>query len=144
MNASKKILIVDNERHIRSLLKQALRKLAEAGVELLTAENGVEALKIIDTACPDLIFLDLMMPGIHGFDVCRLIKSDARTRNTYIVILTARSQSVDKQMGNISGADEYILKPFDPGHIAERSQQILQITLASKLTVTEQPTLQLF
>jgi two-component system alkaline phosphatase synthesis response regulator PhoP len=123
----KKILIVDNERHIRTLLKQSLYQLAKQGTKLLTAENGQEALKLLDAEHPDLIFLDLMMPGLNGFDVCRLIKSDVQLRSTYIIILTARSQSVDKLMGNIVGADEYIVKPFDPEMIAQRAAEILKI-----------------
>jgi two-component system, OmpR family, alkaline phosphatase synthesis response regulator PhoP len=123
----KKILIVDNERHIRTLLRQSLYQLAKEGVQIFMAENGVEALKIIDAEHPDLVFLDLMMPGLHGFDVCRLIKSDPKGKNTHVIILTARSQSVDKQMGNISGGDEYIVKPFDPAYIAMRAREVLQI-----------------
>ncbi len=126
---AKKILVVDNERHIRTLLKQALRKLAEAGVVLITAESGVEALRMIDSERPDLIFLDLMMPGLHGFDVCRLIKADPHTRHIYVAILTARGQFVDKQMGSLCGADEYITKPFDPEAVAARSREILRIGL---------------
>src|SRR5437868_5994282 len=97
----KKILIVDNERHIRTLLKQSFYQLAKQDVKVLTAEDGKQALMMLDSERPDLIFLDLMMPGINGFDVCRLIKSDPTARHTHIIILTARSQSVDKLMGNI-------------------------------------------
>src|SRR5579859_3585684 len=123
----KKVLIVDNERHIRMLMMQALRKLHDAGVALFSAEDGLEALKLIDAEHPDLIFLDLMMPGLHGFDTCRLIKSDPANANSHVIIVTARTQSVDRQMGSVSGADEYIVKPFDPMYIAERARQILQI-----------------
>lgn len=123
----KKILIVDNERHIRTLLKQSFYQLARQGVKVLAAEDGKEALKMLDLERPDLIFLDLMMPGINGFDVCRLIKSDASVRNTHIIILTARSQSVDKLMGSIVGADEYMVKPFDPEIVASRARQILKV-----------------
>jgi two-component system alkaline phosphatase synthesis response regulator PhoP len=137
----KKILIVDNEPHIRLLLAQALHSLGKEGVLILTAENGVEALKLLDVEHPDLVFLDLMMPGLHGFDVCRLIKSDYRLKHTYIVILTARSQSVDKQMGSISGADEYMVKPFNPLTIAERARQILGLSSPRPLTDTSQATL---
>ncbi len=125
--ATKKILIVDNERPIRILLTQALDKLTRVGVQLFAAENGVEALKLIDVHKPDLVFLDLMMPGLHGFDVCRLIKSHPDTAKSYIIILTARSQSVDKQMGRVSGADEYMVKPFDPTNLAEKAAGILGI-----------------
>lgn len=124
---TRKILIVDNERHIRTLLQQALQKLTKAGIQLLTAEDGMQALKLIDTERPDLIFMDLMMPGLHGFDVCRLVKSDPRLHHTYIIILSARSQFVDRQMGSVVGADEYIVKPFDPIQIAERAQKILEV-----------------
>ena len=125
MNTSKKILIVDNERYIRILLAQALHKLEKVGVQIFAAENGLEALSLINVEQPDLIFLDLMMPGLHGFDVCRLIKSDPTMAHSYIIILTARSQSVDKQMGSISGADEYLVKPFDPMKILEHAGAIL-------------------
>ena len=126
MNTSpKKILIVDNEVHIRILLAQALYSLAKEGVQLLLAENGVEALNLLDREQPDLVYLDLMMRGLYSFDICRLIKSDYKLKNTYIVILSAHSQSVDKQMGSISGADEYIVKPFKPLIVAERARQIL-------------------
>lgn len=127
-NMSKKIVIVDNELHIRMLMTQALRKLEKAGVRIFTAENGDQALEIIDREQPDLIFLDLMMPGLHGFDVCRLIKSYYLTREAHIVIVSARSQMIDKQMGSISGADGYIVKPFDPEMIARRAQEILKLT----------------
>src|SRR5260221_228026 len=88
--AVKKILIVDNEVHIRVLLTQALYSLAKEGVKVLAAENGVEAIMKIDQERPDLIFLDLMMPGLNGFDVCRLIKSDYQLKDSYIIIMTAR------------------------------------------------------
>jgi two-component system, OmpR family, alkaline phosphatase synthesis response regulator PhoP len=124
----KKILIVDNEAHIRILLSQALQSLVKEGVKLFTAENGQEALKLIDLEHPDLVFLDLMMPGLHGFDLTLLIKSSQRTKNIYIIILTARSQSLDRQMGDLSGADEYVVKPFDPLMIAQKARAILGLT----------------
>ena len=124
-----KILIVVDERHIRTLLKQSLRKLTESGVTLLIAENGTDAMRFIERERITLIFLDLMMPGLHGFDVCLLAKSEPRYNNPYIIILSARSQALDKQMGSISGADEYITKPFDPEYVAARAAQILKIEL---------------
>src|SRR5258707_14581600 len=132
--ADKKILIVDNELHIRILLTQALLSLAREGVRLFTAESGTEALKLIDLERPDLVFLDVMMPGLNGFDVCRLIKSDYHLESCHIIILTARSQHVDKQMGSISGADEYIVKPFNPLMIAERAPDVLGMKSAAPLS----------
>jgi DNA-binding response OmpR family regulator len=131
----KKILIADDERHIRTLLKQSLRKLTEAGVVLLIAENGAEAMRFIERERPALIFLDLMMPGLHGFDVCLLAKSDPRYNDPYIIILSARSQALDKQMGSISGADEYITKPFDPEYVAARAVEVLKIDLTATAEV---------
>jgi len=135
----KKILIVDNEAHIRILLTQALHGLLKEGVRLFTAENGDEALKSIDREHPDLVFLDLMMPGLHGFDVSRLIKSGQHTKNTYVIILTARNQSLDRQMGNISGADEYVVKPFDPLLIAQKARSILGLNAPAVVPVPPQP-----
>ena len=134
-STAKKILIVDDERHIRTLLKQSLRKLTDAGAVLLFAENGVEAMRFIERERPALIFLDLMMPGLHGFDVCLLAKSEPRYNNPHIIILSARSQSLDKQMGSISGADEYITKPFDPEFVAARATEILRIDLTATAEV---------
>ncbi|HEY9710062.1 MAG TPA: response regulator, partial [Oculatellaceae cyanobacterium] len=72
----KKILIVDDEPHLRLLLEQTLEELEDEGVELLTADNGEEALEAIRTEIPDLVFLDVMMPKMNGFDVCNAVRND--------------------------------------------------------------------
>jgi two-component system, OmpR family, alkaline phosphatase synthesis response regulator PhoP len=122
---AKKLLIVDDEPHIRLLLEQTLEDLEDEGVELLTASNGEEALEKIKAERPDLVFLDVMMPKMNGFDVCNAVKNELKLENIYIIMLTAKGQEFDKQRGNEVGADIYMTKPFDPDEVLEKSQEIL-------------------
>jgi two-component system, OmpR family, alkaline phosphatase synthesis response regulator PhoP len=122
---NKKILIVDDEPHIRLLLEQTLEELEDEGVELLIAENGEEALEIINTERPDLVFLDVMMPKMNGFDVCNAVKNELRIDKIYIIILTAKGQEFDKQRGQQVGVDMYMTKPFDPDEVLEKSVEVL-------------------
>ncbi len=122
---AKRILIVDDEAHIRLLLQQTLEELEDEGVELLTADNGDDALETIKTEQPDLVFLDVMMPKMNGFDVCHAIKHEFAIPNVYIVMLTAKGQEFDKQKGLDVGADLYMTKPFDPDEIVEKSREVL-------------------
>jgi DNA-binding response OmpR family regulator len=122
---TKKILIVDDEPHIRLLMEQTLEELEDKGVELLIAENGEEALEAIETERPDLVFLDVMMPKMNGFDVCNAVKNELGIEDVYIIMLTAKGQEFDKQKGQQVGADLYMTKPFDPDEVVEKSQQIL-------------------
>ena len=123
----KKILIADDEPFIRTLLEQTLEDFEDEGVILLTARNGKEALRLAQTENPDLVFLDVMMPHLSGYEVCRRIKEDAELSSTYVILLTARGQEVDRVRGIDVGADEYITKPFDPDDIIQRTQEILQV-----------------
>ena len=121
-----KILIVDDEMFIRQLILQSLEDLEDQGVELLTAENGNVALEIIQEEKPDLVFLDVMMPAMNGFDVCRTIKRDLKL-DIYVIMLTAKGQEVDKQRGEEVGADIYMTKPFDPDDLLHKAQHILRM-----------------
>ena len=123
----KKILIADDEPFIRTLLEQTLEDFEDEGVILLMARNGKEALMLVQTENPDLVFLDVMMPHLSGYEVCRRIKEDAELSSTYVILLTARGQEVDRVRGIDVGADEYITKPFDPDDIIQRTQEILQV-----------------
>ena len=125
---SKKILIVDDEPHIRLLLEQTLEDLEDEGVELLTADNGEEALDTIKTEKPNLVFLDVMMPKMNGFDVCHAVKKELSIKNVYIIMLTAKGQEFDKLKGKEAGADLYMTKPFDPDEVMKKSMQILELT----------------
>lgn len=120
-----KILIVDDEAHVRLLIEQALEDLEDEGVELLIATNGEEALEIIQAERPQLVFLDVMMPRLNGFDVCHTVKHELGLHDVYVVMLTAKGQEFDRQKGHEVGADTYITKPFDPDELLEMAEQVL-------------------
>ena len=122
---SPKILIVDDEAHLRSLLQQTLEELEDEGVELLTATNGEEALAAIQSSRPNLVFLDVMMPKLSGFDVCERAKQGLGLSDVYIVLLTAKGQEFDRQRGLDVGADLYMTKPFDPDAILVKAREVL-------------------
>lgn len=124
---SKKILIVDDEAHIRSLIEQTLEELEDDGVEFLTAENGEEALEIIQAENPQLVFLDVMMPKMNGMEVCRRVKKELLSENVFIVLLTAKGQELDRQKGQEVGADVYMTKPFDPEVILAKAREVLEL-----------------
>ena len=94
-----KILIVDDEPHLRTLIQQTLEELEDEGVELLTATNGEEALETIRSEQPNLVFLDVMMPKKNGFDVCNAVKNELGMEHIHIVLLTAKGQEFDRQRG---------------------------------------------
>jgi two-component system, OmpR family, alkaline phosphatase synthesis response regulator PhoP len=122
---TKTILIADDEAHIRILMEQTLEELEDAGVELLIASNGAEALEVIQTHKPNLVFLDVMMPKMNGFEVCQAVKQDINIQDVYIIMLTAKGQEFDQQKGKEVGADLYMTKPFDPDEIVERASVVL-------------------
>ena len=119
------ILIVDDEPHLRTLIHQTLEELEEEGVELMTASNGEEALSAIEAVRPDLVFLDVMMPKLSGFDVCQRAKQTLGLTGVYIVLLTAKGQEFDRQRGQEVGADLYMTKPFDPDALLEKARDVL-------------------
>jgi two-component system, OmpR family, alkaline phosphatase synthesis response regulator PhoP len=125
---SKTILIADDEAHIRILMEQTLEELEDAGVELLIASNGAEALEMIQTEKPNLVFLDVMMPKLNGFEVCQAVKQDADTQGVYVIMLTAKGQEFDQQKGKEVGADLYMTKPFDPDEIVDRASMVLGLS----------------
>ena len=118
----KKILVVDDEMHIIRIVKY---KLESAGYEVLTALNGADALRIAREEGPSLIFLDIMMPGINGYEVCSQLKNAPETRDIIIIMLTAKGQESDKIRGLEVGVDEYITKPFSPQDILDRARDLL-------------------
>jgi two-component system, OmpR family, alkaline phosphatase synthesis response regulator PhoP len=119
------ILIVDDEVHLRTLIHQALEELEDEGVELLTASNGEDALASIASVKPNLVFLDVMMPKLSGFDVCSRAKQTPGLDGVYIVLLTAKGQEFDRQKGQEVGADMYMTKPFDPDALLLKARQVL-------------------
>lgn len=123
----KKLLIVDDEAHIRMLIEQTLEELEDEGVNFLTAENGEQALEIIQAENPQLVFLDVMMPKMNGMEVCRRVKKELTLDKVFIVLLTAKGQELDRLKGQEVGADLYMTKPFDPEAILEKAREVLEL-----------------
>ena len=119
----KKILIVDDQPEVRELVSVTL----EIGpYQTLTAENGEQALALARAELPELILLDIQMPGdLDGLAVCRLLKSDEYTHGIYVLMLTAKGQDWDKQLGYEAGADDYFVKPFSPLELMAKVEQVL-------------------
>ena len=122
-----KLLIVDDESHIRMLIEQTLEDLEDEGVELLFAENGAQALEIIQQEEPNLVFLDVMMPKMNGMEVCHKVKKELNLSHVYIILLTAKGQEVDRQKGLDMGADRYMTKPFDPDEMLSVAEEVLKV-----------------
>ena len=124
-----KILIVDYEVHIRLLLEQTMEDFEGEGVEILSCDNGKDALEIIKQEKPRLVLLDVMMPGMNGFDVCRAVKKELNMDDVYIILLTSKGQEFDKKKGEEAGADLYMNKPFDPDVIIEKAAGVLGLDI---------------
>ena len=114
----KKILIVDDEQDIVESLKFVLET---ANFTCYCAYNGEDGLRLAKELVPDLIILDVMMPKINGFKISRLLKYDAKYKNIPILMVTARTQEEDKLIGEETGADEYITKPFELDEVVKKS-----------------------
>ena len=119
------VLIVDDEHHIRLLIEQTLEELEDEGVQLLTASDGEAALEAIRIHRPALTFLDVMMPKVNGFDVCRNAKAELGADAGTIVMLTAKGQALDRERGLAAGADEFMTKPFDPDRLLGFARGVL-------------------
>lgn len=121
--AKGKILIVEDDRDIVEMVEYNLREEGYATVSALNGENGV---RLAGSEQPDLIILDIMLPVIDGFEVCRTLKSDDKTSQIPIIILSAKSQETDKVVGLELGADDYVTKPFSPRELIARIRAILR------------------
>jgi CheY-like chemotaxis protein len=118
----KKILLVDDEEVIRLLVRTTIER---EDYELLEAKDGEEALAIVREQHPDLVLLDVGMPKLDGFAVVQAIKSDPRTRDTIVVMLTAHGREVDRDQGLRLGADLYFTKPFSPLQLLRTLRELL-------------------
>jgi DNA-binding response OmpR family regulator len=116
------ILITDDEPYVQRSLSFVLRK---EGFEVEIASNGEEGLKKARELKPKIIFLDVMMPKVNGFNACRAIKSDETLKGIYVIMLTGKGQEIDKEMGYKEGADEFLTKPFSPMEIVAKVRRIL-------------------
>ncbi len=118
-----KILIADDNQNIRDALTYLLE---DEGYDLLLAKDGAEALQKVRDLRPDILFLDIMMPEINGYDVCRTIKADPLLKDTYVIMLTAKGQVAEQERGKEVGANEYIVKPFSPMEILAKVKSIFR------------------
>ena len=121
--ANEKILVVDDEEHIAELISY---NLTSNGYKVVIANNGIDAIKLAIEEKPNLILLDLMIPGKDGYDVCKDVRSNSEIRNTPIIMLTAKSEEVDKILGLELGADDYITKPFSGRELLARVKAVLR------------------
>jgi len=117
-----KILVVDDEIYIVHILDFSL---GMEGYDVVTALDGEQALEKVASEKPDLIVLDIMMPKLDGYEVCKAIKSDPATKAIPVILLSAKGRNVDQKMGFDVGADDYITKPFSPRKLVERINQLL-------------------
>jgi two-component system alkaline phosphatase synthesis response regulator PhoP len=118
----RKIAIIDDEYFILRLLSYILE---EEGYACFVANDGEEGLRLIKQEKPDLVFLDINMPKMDGYQVCREIRRDPDIKDTYVITLTAMGQDVDQKASLEAGANEYMLKPFNPKIIRKRVAEIL-------------------
>lgn len=126
-----KILIVEDEKDIIKMLDYNLKK---EGFKVIDARDGEDALDLAMREYPDLILLDLMLPGIDGLEVCKSLKKETKTASIPIIMLTAKSQESDKVVGLELGADDYISKPFSPRELIARIKAVLRrVTEKEKL-----------
>mgnify|MGYP000569065657 CR=1 FL=1 len=119
----KRILVVDDELDLVETLRFSLEL---EGYEVLVAYNGEDALHLARNENPDLILLDVMLPKMDGYKVCRLLKFDARFRHIPIFMLTAKTQEKDRMIGEQTGADEYITKPFEMDDLMKKVKEYLK------------------
>jgi two-component system phosphate regulon response regulator PhoB len=112
-----RILVIEDERQLATTLEYNLRR---EGFEAVLAADGEDGLAKAQTILPDLILLDLMLPGIHGLEVCRQIRAGEKTRDIPVIILTARTEELDQVEGFAKGADDYVTKPFSPRVLLQR------------------------
>lgn len=121
--AKASILIVEDEADILHLLTYNIQG---AGFDVLTSSEGYEALRIAKQHLPDLVLLDLMLPGLDGIEVCKELKRFSQTRDIPVIILTARGEEVDRIVGLELGVDDYVVKPFSPRELILRIRAVLR------------------
>lgn len=117
-----KIVIAEDEHDIRELITFALRF---AGFEVVATANGEEAWQAAQRESPDLVLLDVRMPRMNGYEACRQIKADEKTKDIPVVFLSAKGQESEIRTGLAVGAEDYILKPFEPALLSERLKEII-------------------
>ena len=120
---NKKILVIEDDPSSLRLTQYTLK---QQGYEVITAPNGLEGLRKAQSEEPDLVILDIMLPGIDGFEICHHLRAEAQTTQLPILMLSAKAQEVDKDIGLKVGADDYITKPALPSEIVSAVESLLE------------------
>ncbi len=118
-----KVMVVEDSVTQREMITSLLK---ESGLQVSVASDGVEALEQVHKNCPDLVVLDIVMPRMNGYELCRRLKSDPKTRNIAIVMCSSKGEEFDRYWGMKQGADAYIAKPFQPTELVGTVKQLLR------------------
>lgn len=118
-----KVLVVEDSAAQRELISDLLR---ESGLDVTIAADGVEALEKVESFCPDLVVLDIVMPRMNGYEVCRELKANPKTQNVPIVMCSSKGEAFDRYWGMRQGADAYVVKPFQPAELLGKVRQLLR------------------
>jgi two-component system, OmpR family, alkaline phosphatase synthesis response regulator PhoP len=128
---AKKILIIEDDPATSRLVDYSLR---HAGYEVISSSNGMDGLRKAHSEVPDLVILDVMLPGMDGFEICHRLRAEKDTEKLPILMFSAKAQEIDKETGIKVGADDYLTKPSPPSEIVSRVQKLLVKKNSSVLT----------
>ena len=117
------VLVVEDSVAQREMIKDLLEG---SGLKVMLATDGIEALRFIQGYLPDLVLLDIVMPKMNGYEICRRLKSDPKTKNVLVVMCSSKGEEFDRYWGMKQGADAYIAKPFQPTELVGTVKQLLQ------------------
>ena len=120
-----KVLVVEDSLPQRQMISELLKN-SDLNLKVLVAVDGVEALNYIQKSCPDLVVLDIVMPRMNGYEVCRRLKNDPKTQNVPVVMCSSKGEEFDRYWGMKQGADAYIAKPFEPVELLGTIKQLLR------------------
>ena len=123
-----KILIADDDPHVREMLEETLQEFEDQGVELILAGNGMEALEAIRQHRPELVFLDVLMPKMNGLEVCDAAKNQLGLKDVHIIMLTTQGHDFEDQRLGEVGANDSLMKPLDPDEVYEKTATILGLS----------------
>jgi twitching motility two-component system response regulator PilH len=118
------VLVVEDSPTQRELIANLLKG---SGLKVMVAKDGMEALQQVQLYCPDLVVLDIIMPRMNGYEVCRKLKTDPKTQNVPVVMCSSKGEEIDRYWGMRQGADAYIIKPFQPKDLLVTIKQLLQV-----------------
>ena len=121
------VLIAEDQPDSRQLMEDIMMTFHPYGVRVFSAQDGLEAYDIALREVPDLILLDIMMPGMDGYEICEQVKANPETAHTYIIMVSAKTQVEDRRRAALAGADEYVTKPFDIAHVMDRVGAALNV-----------------